>query len=332
MLSATDTPSPAERQAALDLVPWYLRARLAAGRAFGLLRDQSADIIDIAVGTIHMRAALVAFQEGADALFQVALDVVESSIAADVLVRTDLRDPLGLGEALHTGEYAERLRLRAVRIRTEDAAIRLAAAGNHLTNAFLRLAWEANAATAEDVRTCGFDPDSNRFDNWADTDRARRGLNQISTKPLAVLPAFVLTPHHQQWSEADEVKQTRWLRHRIVHRDRPNYADAPAVGRKSLWTGDSFKVTFPPRQAPTGSDPSLSDTRETIVLAGEHTLNYAEEIWTVALRVLAKLGVHVDHVPGTVTVRAEFHPGQPGPRLPREARDPGPFLIPGTRP
>jgi hypothetical protein len=151
-----------------------------------------------------MPALRVALQEGADALFQVALDIVEASLGELVLARTKPpHDPLGAGEPLHAGEEPDRLRKRALRIGLEAASVWLAAAGNHLVNAHLRLAWEGNAAARDDIVACGFDPDSNRFDNWADVDGMRRGIDKVRQRPLAVLPHFALQPGRPRNSRAE---------------------------------------------------------------------------------------------------------------------------------
>src|SRR5690348_8391291 len=109
MLAATDLPTPDERREAVARVPWVADARRVAGLAFGIVRNDTADLIDLAVGTVHARAAVVSLQEAADGLFQVANDVVEARLTRSVLARTDpIIDPVGVGEQLHGGENPDR--------------------------------------------------------------------------------------------------------------------------------------------------------------------------------------------------------------------------------
>jgi hypothetical protein len=111
-----------------------------------------------------------------------------------------------------------------------------------------------------------------------------------------------------------------------VHRDRPDYRDAAAIGRKSLWTGTDFKITFPRREEPKGQGPSLAETRDLLVRGGISTLRLAAETWETGVRFLRSVGVEITHRPGEVKIRAGLDPGRPGPRISRESRDPGPFL------
>jgi hypothetical protein len=327
MLGATDLPTEDERRRALSYAAWRDESRQLAGKAYGLLRHQTAELIDVAVGTTHARAALVALQEGADSLFQAAIDIVDGSLAEQLLGRVEIQDPLGEGELLHSGEDPERLRKRALRVRLEDAAVRVASAGNHLVNAHLRLAWEANAATRAELVACGFDPTSDRLQNWAGVTQAAHGFQKAAATTTAVLPHFVLQPAFDDYFLNADVEQVRMLRDRIVHRDRPSYSDAPAIGRVSLWSGPGFKITFPSLAEPVGDDPSLTDTRETLGAAAVATLAYAEAIWDLALRWLRTVDVDVAWEPGQVTVQTTMQAGQTSPRFPRELRDPGAFLL-----
>jgi hypothetical protein len=326
VLFATELLERGEREQALAVVPWHSEARALNGKAFGALRDATADLIDIAIGTVHARAAMVSLQEGTDALLQTALDLVESKAAELYFARVEPVDPLGLGEPLPPKEDEGRVARRLVRVRIEDAAIRLSAAGNHLMNAYLRIAWEANAAGIEEVRSCGFDPESNRFDNWADVDSVARGLKKVATQPLAVLSGFQLTSAVEDYLGDHDVTEARWLRHRIVHRDRPDYRDAPAIGRKSLWTGTDFKITFPRREEPEGQGPSLAETRDLLARGGVATLRLAAETWETGVLLLRSVGVEITHQPREVKIAAGLDPGRPGPRIPRESRNPGAFL------
>ncbi|MGH8512616.1 MAG: hypothetical protein ACREV8_01440 [Gammaproteobacteria bacterium] len=326
MLLATNLLAQATRQAALAAVPWQQEARNLAGLLAGTLRNQSVDVIDIAVGTVHARAALVALQEGADAAFQAAMQIAESKAAEDFYSEAAIIDPMGNGQELAPEDGLERMRKRLARIPLEDGTVRLAAAGNHLVNAHLRLAWEANAATADEVCQCGFDPHIERSLRWAGMEQFRRGLAKLETQPLSVLPSFALTSDYRSYSGSDEVRRTWDFRDQIVHRDRPSYRDAPAFGRASLWTAE-FKVTWPPPENEEDPDaPSIAERRRVASIAGERTLHYAQAIWELMQRWLRTVGVFIEHKPGEVRVKAQIWPGTRGPRVPHDQRDPGPFL------
>jgi hypothetical protein len=323
MLAATNLPTADDRYDALNSVPWHADSRRLAGLTGALVRGDAANIIDLAVGTVHARAAVVSVQEAADALFQAAVDLVSARLAARVLERIEMIDPLGAGEPFSEPD-PDRLRKRAERVEIENASVRLGAAGNHLVNAYLRLAWEANAATEDDVKACGFDPTSNAFRNWAVVARVTRGLLKLDNNHMSSLTAFTLTPSLRSWAEDPDVEAVRDLRDQIVHRARPTYSDAPAPGRASLWRGGSISVQFP--APPDPSTPTLADVHETAVRAGASTLRLCELTVDVLIRWLRSVHVDVAHRPvpggiGTVQLRAGI-----GAPIPREQRDPGPFL------
>jgi hypothetical protein len=326
MLLATNLLAQEVRETALDTVPWQQEARALAGLLAGTLRNQAVDLIDLAVGTVHARAALVALQEGVDAAFQAAMELADSAAAEDFYAEGPIIDPMGTGEQLRPEDGLDRMRKRLARIPLEDGTVRLAAAGNHLVNAHLRLAWEANAATVEEVRECGFDPQIERSLRWAGMEQFRRGLAKLETRSLSVLPSFALTSAYHTYVGSNEVQQTWDLRDQIVHRDRPSYRDAPAFGRASLWTAD-FKVTWPPPETEEDPDaPSIAERRQAASTAGAQTLRYAQATWDLMQRWLRTVGVFVEHTPGQVKVETQIRPGAPGPAVPRNRRDPGPFL------
>jgi hypothetical protein len=78
---------------------------------------------------------------------QASFDLAESVLSESVLDRLHPVDPLGVGEPVAPPENPKRLALRLTGASIENAAIRVASTGDHLANAHIRLAWEANAAT-----------------------------------------------------------------------------------------------------------------------------------------------------------------------------------------
>lgn len=330
MLLATALPTEEDRAAALAAVPWQADTRALAGLLAGTLRNQAVELIDIAVGTVHARAAIVALQEAVDAALQAALEIAESVANERYFARDELLDPLGTGDLLEAHEGLARMRTRVVRVPLEDAAIRLAAAGNHLVNAHLRLAWEANAATEEDVRACGFDPGIQQSMRWAGMEQFRRGLTKREEQPFSVFSSFALNAAFKTYVTTPPVAAAWDLRDQIVHRDRPSYREAPAFGRSSLWTG-SFKVRFPPPDTDEDPDaPTIEERRQMLSDAGAATLVYASASWALAQRWLRTVDVFVDHAPPEVKVQVNIQPGMSEPRIRREQRDPGPFLAGGA--
>lgn len=328
MLLATSLPNEADREAALAVIPYHGEIRQLAGMIAGALRNQSIDLIDIAVGTPHARAAIVALQEAADATVQAALELADSVVCERVAARSDIFDPLGHGGLLKPDEGLERMKTRVVRMPLEDCSIRLASAANHLVNAHLRLAWEANAATRADVEACGFDPDYQRGIRWASLEQFQRGLEALQRKPLqSVFPAFALNQAFDRFVQSPGVTEARALRDQIVHRDRPSYREAASFGRASLWSGEGFKVTFPPPDTDTDPDaPTIDERRRVLANAGAASVAYIEATWQLTIRWLRTVRVFITPGDNTISVTADLPVGTKGPVLPREQRDPGPFL------
>jgi hypothetical protein len=326
VLLATDLLDQEDRELCLAAVPWRDDVRELAVVLIGTLRNRAVDLIDIAVGTHHARAALVALHEGVDALVQAALELAESSACEHYFADRDLPEPLTADEPF-PAEHVHRMRARLARIPVEHAIVRVASAGNHLVNAHLRLAWEANAATRDELRLCRFDPQSTQGRQWAVVANLRHGLEDVRKRPLAVFPAFALNAAFDKYAADPAVVATTDLRDRIVHRDRPSFRESPAFGRESLWAGD-FSVSFPAFDADVDDDaPTIAERRDQTSAAALAALRYAEACWDLMVRWLFTVDVSVMREPGQVRVTTNFRPGQRGPRLPREQRDPSPFLV-----
>lgn len=326
MLVVSDQPSADERAAALQQIPWQREARELVGILNGVLRNQAVELIDIAVGTVHARAAIVALQEAADALLQSAINLAESFLAEAHYAEGELTDPLGFGDRLTEAEGLERMRKRLVRIPVEDAALQMAAAGNHLVNAHVRFAWEANAASETEVRRCGFSPQFDHRLEWASLEAFRRGLRACQRDPLSILSSFVLTEPFENYASHAAVKDARDLRDQIVHKGRPSYRESPSFRRRSLWRGGKFKIDFPADAEVDPDAPSIGERRIVVINAGRPTVDYIRSSWMLMQSWLRSVDVFVEHRPGQVAVTTSLQPGQTGPRIPREQRDPGPFL------
>jgi hypothetical protein len=324
MLLLTEIPTAAEREAALAEVPWHPQVRQHAGRLAGLMRNQSIDLIDASLGPGHARAALVALQEGADALFQATIDIAESHVREQVLERVVPRDPLGLGEELAAPESPERMRFRMTRIAVEDAAVRAVAGVDHLANAHLRLAWEANAATEADMAACRFNPDSPEPRMWSSVEDLRQGMAKLDSGITGVFSAFVLNDTFRAFADNAATPRLRTYRNEIVHRARPAYLEAPSFGRSSLWAQQKFTITYPPPEGASDHLPRLSDARTWVGEGIEAAMDWLDSLHSLAWRWLGTVGTSVSVPPeGGIKITTEQGAYQP---YPRAGRDPGPFL------
>lgn len=326
MLLITELLTAEERVNALAVVPWHAEVRALAGVVHAALRNQGADIMELSLPESHARAGLVALQEGVDSLLQSALDLAESVAVGAYLDRSTPADPLGGGELLTPPEDPELMRRRLARCALEGAAVRSVSGGDHLANAHLRLAWEANAATADEVRRCGFDPDKPEPKTWASCENLSSGLRRLGAGSTAVLPFFVANQRFLEFVRTDEVARTRVYRNAVVHRARPSYRDAPAIGRESRWANGRFSLTVRSTgPEPDMSLPTLLDQRQLVSAASAAALPWAQELWDVAKRWLGTVGISVAHHPEQHQIKVSVE-GWGYERYPRLQRDPGPFL------
>lgn len=324
MLLATDLPTDDERSDALALVPWASEAFDLAGYLRASLDNQSVDLIDMAVGPGHARTALVALYEGADVLLQAALELAEAWVEQAVFTRLTPLNPLDHDEPL-PDPSRKRFPRRAARFGIENAAVKVASAADHLVNAHLRLAWEANAATLEEMQACRFDPDEETPSLWPSVEDFRRGLARVATHPLGgLLPAFELTEAFRQYQQTSAVEDARGFRHKIVHRERPSYREAPGFGRASRWAEGRITIKYPPAETKPSVLPSLEDQRQLVAEAGHATFVYAKTIWEFARRWLRSVEIWISRDDDNVTISTTHHGGPR--RFPRKSRDPGPYL------
>jgi hypothetical protein len=326
MLVVTQLLTPEERADALSVVPWHQDLRALAGVVHGALRNQTIDVMESSLPASHARAGLAALQEGLDALFQSSVDLVESVAVASYLDRCDPADPLGTGQLISPPEDPARLRLRLARCALEAAAVRSVSGGDHLANAHLRLAWEANAATADELRGCGFDPDQPEPKTWASSPALCAGLKRLEIGPTAVFPFFAGNEAFANFITAHAVTAARTYRNALVHRARPSYRESPSLGRNSLWADGEFSLTLRPfSPKPDESLPTLDDMRALIADATGAALPWARELWEIAIRWLATVGIAVQHRPEAREVKVRID-GWGYDRFPRAQRDPAPFL------
>jgi hypothetical protein len=295
-------------------------------------QDRAIDLIDIAIGPNHARAALVAAYEGVDNLQQATMDLAESVARELVFQRLQPVDPLGEGHPLASPENPRRLAIRFSRFAVEDAAVRTVAGLDHLANAFLRFAWEANAARVDELKACAFDPAEAEPDSWSSVKDVEKGLARLRKRSLPLLPAFELTEGLERLAGASTVESTRRYRNAVVHRARPQYREMPPFGRQSLWARGGFSVTLrdleDDRPEAPPDAPTLTERRTMVGNAITEGLAYATELWDFCLRWFPTVGVVIRHdrERDETYITTTVHPGPPKPRFPRDRRDPGPFL------
>ncbi len=331
MLSATDLPTPAERRSATSAVSWRNDVLALAARMRGTLNNQAVDLIDLSLAQepepSHARAAIVAAYEGTDVLLQAAFDLIDAGLPRAVFSRCPPANPLGQGEPLGPPDPPSRLATRLARFSVEAAAVRIASAGDHVVNAHLRLAWEANAATRDDMLDCRFDPSRAEAKSWSTAQDLRIGLRASRLRAVTgVFDAFVLNDDFRRFYGTNAVRVARRYRDEIVHRARPSYQDAPAFGRKSrLAEVDRVTLSFPVKETEDPTLPTVDDRLRELAAAGEATLRYAEQTWEVAIRWLRTVGVYVRDRGDEVEIETT-HELRGRTRFPRATRDPGPFL------
>jgi hypothetical protein len=310
-----------------------LRRSLGDEQVAALERPPAVDLIDAALGPGHARAALVALQEGIDVLLQASINLVESSVSEAVLARIELADPLGRGTAPRAIDAA-RLPMRAARFGVEDAAVRTMSAGDHLANGYLRLAWEANAATVDELKACRFTPERLLDPHWTGVPQVREGLDELTRSggPIAsTLLAFELTDAFLGYARAAVVRETRKFRDAIVHRERPSYREVPGFGRVTGWREGKISFDQPPSQEELDELPTIGERRSLVAASIEETFAFAEASWALAVRFLRSVDVLVTRpTKDTVSVTTTYQLGLPDPGRPvpiaRENRDPGKFL------
>lgn len=326
MLVSTDLLNETERREALAATPWCEEVERLAGYLRASLDKGAVDLIEATIGPSHARGALVALYEGTDVLLQATMDIAESVARQRYFARVVPLKPLGRPDPLDDAGR-NRFPNRLARFALEDAAVKVVTAGDHLVNATLRFAWEANAALLEEVQACGFDPTETSPRWWADLTAATRGLEKLRRQnSLGPLTDFRLTAALERFAGVEAVSECRDFRHQTIHGERPSYKETAAFGRSTLWTGPRVTLTFPP--APDLTAPSLDDTRRMIGDAAEATLAYAEASWAFAREWLRSVQVWI-----TVSdpeVRIQTNPLSPRFKK-RENRDPGPFLAFGER-
>jgi hypothetical protein len=329
MLISTDLPNDDERNAALTAVPWRESVRHLSTEMEAAYVSGALDMIDASIGPgSHCRAALVALFDGANTLLQATTDLAESVVRQTFFSRTPPLHPYTFGEELEP-EVQARLTLVYAAHSIEHAAVRVVSAGDHLANAHIRLAWEANAATLKEVDACGFDPAVADPEMWITAPKLRKGLEKAERNPLGILAGFAPNDAFLAYAGSRAVAGTRRFRDHVVHRERPRYRELPGFGRTSLWAQGNFSISYPPRDAPDEAMPALEDRRQAVGGGLIETLRYAEALWAHTKRWLTTIDVLINPLPSAkVEVTTRHQTGWQSQRFPRENRDPGPFLHP----
>lgn len=321
MLMATDLLTQKERQDCLRLIPWRHDIQTRASEIRATFANNGLSLIDAALGPNHLRAALVAIHEGMDFLLESSIDLADSVARERFFARVQPLDPLGEGP-LTSAERIQRIPMRFAKYAVEDAAIRTVTAGDHFANAHIRLAWEANAASCQEVQDCRFDPTKDEPRSWITITDLQRGLKKAAKKPLGILSSFVANSAFHAFLDDPVVEELRRYRHAVLHRARPSYREDPAFGRTSLWSKPSFTIRFPP-PSPGEEVQSINDFRDLVAHAISATFKYGVALWKHTVLFLQSVDVPITTTEGQVEVITRFAGTL---RYPRENRDPGPFL------
>jgi hypothetical protein len=328
MLISTNLPNDDERNAALAAVPWREFTRRLSTEAQAAYANGALDLIDASIGPDnHCRAALVALFDGANTLLHATTDLAESVVRQRYFSRTPPLHPYTFGDELEPDVQA-RLTLVYAAHSIEDAAVRVVSAGDHLANAHIRLAWEANAATLKEAKRCGFDPSDPEPKRWITVDKLRKGLEEAEDNPQGILASFAPNEAFLAYARSKAVDSMRLFRDHVVHRERPRYRELPGFGRTSLWAQGHFSISLPPRDDPDQTMPTLDVRRQEVGRELEETLQYAEALWAHTKRWLPTIDVLIIPIPGAVEVTTRHQTGWQSQRFPREHRDPGSFLRP----
>jgi hypothetical protein len=329
MLISTDLPNDEERASSLEAIPWRSSLQQLVGEISASFDNNALDLIDASIGPSHSRAALVALLDGAGALRSATISVAESVLREKVFRRVATIDPLNPAEPL-SAKDSENLTLIYTRLAIEDAAVRVASAADHLANAHVRSAWEANAATLREVIGCGFDPAKAEPERWISAPQLRSGILKARRDGLiSVLPGFVPNRAFLGFMDNEAVQKSRSFRDEVVHRERPVYREVPYYARTTLWVQPSFSINFPRQEQLNESAPTFDERRHDIGAAIVETMHYVRALWEHTKLWLPSIEVWITPTPDKkvkITTRHQIS-GQ-SPRFPRGNRDPGPFLHP----
>lgn len=315
---ATELLGTKEREAALSVVPDRVGVRRLSGRLLGILSNQSVELIDATLGPNHARAALVAMYEATDLLVETSIELAESVACELYFQHTTPMDPLDTGMLTEPLAIA-RIPWRFARYALEAAATHVVTAGDHLANTHVRLAWEANACSRDEARSCRFDPGVTEPKSWISVVDLEAGLKDARKSALGVLPSFEGIAAFESFMHASD--KARDYRHAVIHRDRPSYLELPSFGRTTKWEDGTFNLTAP---APPATAPPLSEYRQLVADALTAAITYAGALHDLALRWLRTVNVTITDAPPD-HVKIETSPGWTAPS--REDRDPGKFIV-----
>lgn len=277
----------------------------------------------ISMGPNQVRAALVAIYEGVDVLYEATINIVDSALREAVFQRLQ-------GRRLITGDPLQELpgtvQKLTAKFAIEDAAVRVVSALDHLANAHVRLAWEANAATPANLRASGFNPaDVNQRTMWISAAQLRQGLERVENDDTSRFWLAIPSPAFLDCVRSDEHRRLREFRDEVVHRERPSYAELPGRGRASAWEGDTFHLE--PEYYP--QPPTLAERRQVVAAAAEQVLRYADTLWGSARNWLPTIGLSLMDRNGGLRLRGSTKDNcdpNTGEIILRENRDPARFL------
>ncbi len=250
--------------------------------------------------------------EATDLLVETSIELAESVVCELYFQRTTPMDPLDTSQ-LTDALTISRIPWRFSRYAVESATSHVVTAGDHLANAHVRLAWEANACSSNEARDCKFDPGLAEPKSWISVGGFEAGLRRARKSAFGVLPSFEGISIFETFMQVSA--KARDYRHAVIHRDRPSHMELPSFGRTSKWKDGRFTVTVP---SPQPSAPPPAEYRRLVADAVVVATTYASALHDVAIRWLMTVNVMITDAPPD-HVKIETRPGWTAP--PKERCD-----------
>ena len=350
MFLATDLLTDDERVEAFAFTPEATALSVNWNIALNVIRDGALEFIDTLMGPNYAVEALGALADGCAVMVRAAGLVSESRAAELYSSRARLRNWLARAEDLPAdSETAARLHLSLVEMPLHQAAVYVDAALNHFANAIVRLAYELNFPPDELSKVgLGRVLTATAANEWLAWPKVHRQLRQVP--PSALLPQFVVAAEFLNCTENKDVAAVVQYRHGLVHRELPAGLDGPYVNRASRNISGRAGVDLIRRKTAL-TVPSMDSLRASLNASFTSIRAFEDTILNLLPRFARAVGgfaIQIDGVSVAITAsviagrivtvpRVVLAPsGQPlsieatgtlrTDLIPRERRDPGPFL------
>jgi hypothetical protein len=287
LLLSAGVLTAAEREEALSAVPELMTLQLNWSRAWNLGRDGMLAQLDAMVAG-YVREAIGAYIDGSFLLVRVAGHLAESRAAELFCDRVEptpwLTVPEGLAD--EKGQSAK-LRVSLAQMPLEAAALYLDAAMHHLTNAVVRMSWEAGFPAA-DFKRLRFNASARFTDDrgWTQWSLITREFHALESEGN-ILGRFSLAKALVGCSGDPDFRAAIEYRHRLVHRGVPVDLWTVAIERATGYTKGPISITLPITAGP--DEPQIAASRDAIARA----LGPARRIQDAVQEFLPKWAAHV---------------------------------------